>query len=194
MTDFRKITPIRSVSVPQYATYNKYKSLLREDFHERCGYCGDHDFFRETYYEVDHFVPKDYLKNISLTAYSNLVYSCRLCNNYKRKKWPSKDENIHNDGLHGFIDPCDPTYAEQFERLTDGTIYPKTVIGNWMWTALNFGNPAHRIKYKLEEIKILLSEIDKLQFSSVEELNVINDLNKAYRELEEQLRGKPNFD
>lgn len=185
---------MRSVSVPQYTTYSKYKSLLRDDFHERCGYCGDHDFFRETYYEVDHFVPKNYLKNISLTLYSNLVYSCRLCNNHKREKWPSKDENTHNDGLQGFIDPCDPTYADQFERLTDGTIYPKTVLGNWMWTALNFGNPTHRIKYKLEEIKILLTEIDKLQFSSVEELNVINDLNKVYRELEEQLRGKPNFD
>lgn len=58
MSDFRKITPARRESVPVYKTHNEYKPLLREDFHQRCGYCGDHEFFRDTYYEVDHFVPK----------------------------------------------------------------------------------------------------------------------------------------
>lgn len=89
MSDFRKITPARRESVPVYKTHNEYKPLLREDFHQRCGYCGDHEFFRDTYYEVDHFVPKKSLVNISPTEYSNLVYSCRSCNNSKRAKWPT---------------------------------------------------------------------------------------------------------
>ena len=42
--------------------------------------------------------------NISPTEYSNLVYSCRSCNNSKRAKWPTGDENVHNDGEQGFID------------------------------------------------------------------------------------------
>ena len=46
MSDFRKITPARRESVPVYKTHNEYKPLLREDFHQRCGYCGDHEFFR----------------------------------------------------------------------------------------------------------------------------------------------------
>ena len=47
MSDFRKITPARRESVPVYKTHNEYKPLLREDFHQRCGYCGDHEFFRD---------------------------------------------------------------------------------------------------------------------------------------------------
>jgi HNH endonuclease domain-containing protein len=193
MSDFRRKTPMRSIPVPVFDSYKKYKSLLRKDFNERCGYCGDHDFFRETYYEIDHFVPKECLRSISLSEYTNLVYSCRLCNNHKRKKWPTQDEKIHNDGAQGFIDPCDTSYANQFERLIDGTIHPMTALGDWMWAALNLGNPAHRIKYKLEEIKVLLDQIDQIKDLFVEELIAIKDLNKAYRDLEEQLKGKPCF-
>ena len=58
MGDFRKITPTRRDNVPAGKKYQEYKPLLREDFHQRCGYCGDHDYFRETFYEIDHFVPK----------------------------------------------------------------------------------------------------------------------------------------
>lgn len=193
MIDFRKTTPIRRTSVPEYKTHNEYKSLLCEDFHQRCGYCGDHEFFRDTYYEVDHFVPQKLLVNISPTEYSNLVYSCRSCNNSKRAKWPTKDENMPNDGKQGFIDPCDASYAEQFERLTDGSIHSITDLGDWMWSALNFGNPAHRVKWRCEEVKILLKELDEVIIDSLEELKNKDELNRLYRELEEQLRGKPNF-
>lgn len=193
MSDFRKITPSRRESVPVCKTHNEYKPLLREDFHQRCGYCGDHEFFRDTYYEVDHFVPQKCLENISPTEYSNLVYSCRSCNNSKRAKWPTGDENIHNDGKQGFIDPCDDAYAAQFERLADGSIHSITDLGDWMWSALNFGNPAHRVRWKLEEVIILLKELDEISIDSPEELRIKDKLNRLYRKLEEQLRGKPNF-
>ena len=193
MKDFRRIPPTRQTSVPTYKEHTKYTPLLREDFHQRCGYCGDHDFFSETYYEVDHFVPKKHLVNISPTEYSNLVYSCRSCNNSKRAKWPTKNENIHNNGKQGFIDPCDASYAEQFERLTDGSIHSTTVLGEWMWSALNSGNPIHRLKWKLEEVKILLEELDKVYIDSVEELRAKDRLNTLYRNLEELLKGKPKF-
>lgn len=194
MGDFRKVTPTRRDSVPKVTSYGKYKPLLQADFHQRCGYCGDHDFFRDTYYEIDHFVPKEYLKSLSETDYSNLVYSCRLCNNFKRKKWPSKDEHVHNDGEIGFIDPCDESYSNQFARLADGSIYAQTILGDWMWSALNLGNPAHRLRYKLEELKILLDEMVKIDLNSVEELKAYKKLSDYYLSLEEQLRGKPTFD
>lgn len=193
MNDFRKTPPARRTSVPVYKVHNEYKPLLREDFHQRCGYCGDHDFFRDTYFEVDHFVPKKHLKTISPLEYSNFVYSCRSCNNSKRSNWPTKDENVHNDGKQGYIDPCDPAYAEQFERLADGSIHPITNLGDWMWSALNLGNPAHRVRWKLEEVWILLNELDKLNIDSPEELKIKDKLNSLYRKLEEQLRGEPNF-
>lgn len=194
MTDFRGPSPVRSTEVPRVEHYSKYKPQLRIDFHERCGYCGDHDFFRETYYEIDHFIPQNFLKTISPTEYSNLVYSCRLCNNHKRKKWPTGDENVHNDGTQGFIDPCDLLYPAQFERLTDGSIYAKTPLGSWMWSALNLGHPAHRLKWKIEKLKVLLDELGAIKMDSVKELQAYKKLSATYLALEEQLKGKPNFD
>lgn len=193
MADFRKISPVRRTDVPEYDSHTKYKALLRADFHQRCGYCGDHDFFRDTYYEVDHFVPKKHLVKISDTAYSNLVYSCRSCNNSKRAKWPTKDETVHNDGKMGFVDPCDSSYADHFERIADGSIRSMTELGSWMWSALNFGNPVHRVRFKLEELKLLLDELDNSDTYSLEELMAIKRLNTMYRNLEEQLKGTPIF-
>lgn len=195
MSDFRKITPVRRTSVPAYSKYTQYKKLLRIDFHYRCGYCGDHDFFRMNFYEVDHFVPKKYLKKISETDYSNLVYSCRSCNNFKRAKWPTKDESIHNNGKEGFIDPCNISYANQFTRMKDGSICPITKLGEWMWSALNMANPVHRLTWSLEQLRILLKEIDKnVNDYSQEDLRNIQLLNALYRSLEEQLKGTPNFE
>ena len=68
-----------------------------------------------------------------------------------------------------------------------------TNLGDWMWSALNFGNPAHRVRWKLEEVKILLAELDKVNIDLPEVLKAKDKLNTLYRNLEEQLMGKPNF-
>lgn len=194
MEDFRKLTPFRRTNVENSKDISKYKNLLRQDFNERCGYCGDHEFFRDSFYEIDHFVPKKYLKTISETEYSNLVYSCRACNNFKRAKWPTKDENIHNNGKEGFIDPCNSEYAKQFQRINDGSIYPTTELGNWIWSALNLGNPVHRIKWKLELLrcKIMILK-DLVDVNSIDDLRLVNEMYQIYFDLEEQLKGVPSF-
>ena len=190
--DFRKTTPARRDNAPEGKKYHAYKPLLREDFHQRCGYCGDHDFFSETFYEIDHFVPKSLDTNRE-NDYSNLVYSCRACNNSKRDKWPTEDVTKPNDGKNGWIDPCDKGFGAQFDRLTDGSIKPKTELGQWMWKALTLGNPIHRLKWSLEELRIELAKTDVLEITDVGELHQIKELNARYRRYEEQLRGFPNF-
>lgn len=192
MGDFRKKTPQRRTSVPVESNYRNYKPLLREDFNERCGYCGDHEFFRDTYYEIDHFVPVK-LDSTREKDYSNLVYSCRICNNTKRKKWPTNDKTKPNDGKVGFVDPCDPSYSQHFERLVDGSIRAMTPLGKWMWTNLALSNPTHRIKWMLEELCIELRRLDNMDIDDKDELKEINKLNYSYRALEESLRGVPTF-
>ena len=192
MEDFRKITPKRRDDAPLGKRYGAYKPLLREDFHQRCGYCGDHDFFSNTFYEVDHFVPKS-LDQDRENDYSNLVYSCRAFNNSKRDKWPTQDKHKTNDGVIGWIEPCDSAYTKQFSRLADGSIMSKTNLGLWMWKALTLGNPIHRLKWTLEQLRIELQKTDDLVISDVVELRRIKDLNALYRRFEEQLRGFPNF-
>lgn len=194
MSDFRKTTPQRRENPPSKTKYGDLKPYLREDFNYRCGYCGDHDYFRETYYEVDHFVPREYLKTLSLTTYSNLVYSCRSCNNSKSSRWPSGDESVHNNGIEGFIDPCHQSYPQQFERLPDGSIKAITTIGNWMWVNLALGNPIHRLKWKLEQLKVVIDKLNAIETDNVDELKRIAFLNREYMKFEEQLRGVPNFE
>ena len=192
MEDFRKVTPVRRDNAPDVKSYHEYKPLLREDFHERCGYCGDHEFFRDTFYEIDHFVPKT-LAPRREKDYANLVYSCRTCNNSKRAKWPTKKVDKPNNGNEGWIDPCDNEYSKQFERLSDGSVKSRTILGQWMWRELSLGNPIHRLKWSLEQLRIELKETDDLEIDDPTELKQIKELNARYRRFEEQLKGLPNF-
>jgi len=132
-TPTRRKTPTHS---PTDDDWTKHKSDLKEDFNSYCGYCHSYDGHRHTYFEVDHFIPKSFFKdlgNISLTEYSNLVYSCKFCNNKKLSKWPTKSETIHNDGKIGFIDPCNPEFDTHFYRTPNGAIRWKTDLGKWMF-------------------------------------------------------------
>ena len=196
MTDFRHRKPTRRESPEAKSRYTDYKPELREDFNERCGYCGDHDFFRQTYYEIDHFVPRKKLKTIAPNDYSNLVYACRSCNNAKRAKWPTGDEKVHNNGKVGFVDPCDETYADQFHRGKDGSIIAHTELGEWMWHALNFGNPAHRVIWNLEEIRKRINEIVAYAKEGKVPAELETDiwaLIGKYFAYEAELRGVPHF-
>lgn len=62
-----------------------------------------------------------------------------------------------------------------------------------MWSALNLGNPSHRLTWKLEEIKNLLAQTDNMDINDPIELRNIKELNTKYRKFEEDLRGIPSF-
>lgn len=154
----REIRPLRR-KIPSKSekgnNYHKHKSDLQEDFNYCCGYCGSFDGFgyTKTYFEIDHFVPKDFLikskSNISLSKYSNLVYSCRFCNNNKTKHWPSMREDIYVVGNEGFIEPCDLEYENHLYRTDDGAIMWNSSIGEWMATT------AFKFDERMDELKLL---------------------------------------
>jgi 5-methylcytosine-specific restriction endonuclease McrA len=161
MFPFREKTPKRRENPSNNPTGNSWaihKPELREDFYSRCGYCDSFDGYRHTYFEVDHFIPKDFFKdlgNISLTDYKNLVYSCKFCNNSKRAKWPSQREDIFYINNEGFEDPATELYENHFYRTHDGGIMWKTELGKWMFSnAFKFGE-------RQDSIKVLWN-IDKL--------------------------------
>ena len=129
-----------TTKTPNEGKWTEHKPDLREDFHSHCGYCGSYDGYRHTWYEVDHFIPKSLLGGkISDVEYSNLVYSCKFCNNKKLAKWPTEDISIPNANDKGFIDPCDKEYDSHLYRTSDGGIMWRTDLGKWMWeTAFKF--------------------------------------------------------
>lgn len=172
MCTFRQHTPKRRTISTAVKIYNDHRPDLRIDYQNRCGYCNDIETYRITWFEIDHFVPNEYLKTISATAYSNLVYACRSCNNAKRKKWPTKDELIHNQNDEGFIDPCDDNYNNQFHRLHNGRILPQTKLGEWIYNSLKLYKPQHEIIWNIELLDTLIDEIKEiLEHSANDELN-----------------------
>ena len=170
MSKFREHTPKRRNITKLVSRHGDHRADLRKDFLNRCGYCNDIDTWRFTWFEIDHFVPQEHLKTISNTDYSNLVYSCRSCNNAKRAKWPSKDETIHNDGKIGFIDPCEDDYNKQFDRLDSGRILPKTDLGEWMYNEMKLYKPQHEIIWNIQRIAELINEIESTHDTSENEI------------------------
>jgi len=167
MSVFRKHTPKRRKIKRTVSEHGKHRKDLKIDFENRCGYCNDIDNWRFNWFEIDHFIPqrrnkKQFLTIKSPTDYSNLVYSCRSCNNAKSNKWPSNNETIPNLNSEGFIDPCDDAYNNQFDRLTTGKIIPITDLGNWMYNELKLFKPQHEIIWNIEQLYFLITEIRKL--------------------------------
>jgi hypothetical protein len=201
MIPFRKKTPKRRKITTKVSTWGKHKPELRKDFKQRCGYCDSNDFYKHTYYEVDHFIPKGFfLKNgnIGLTDYYNLTYSCKFCNNNKSNKWPTQSEIILNNGKEGFIDACDDEYAKQFYRTTDGKIVWITDLGKWMFEKFKFGERERalqllwnldRLKSTIEELERLLTKINKQSEDYKNTLAKIKDYTYIHYTFEGELKS-----
>jgi|SRR5690554_337315 len=189
MMEFRNATPKRREIKKIVSNYSSHRDDLKIDFKNRCGYCGDSDTWRTTWFEIDHFVPKKYLKRIKETDYSNLVYSCRSCNNSKRASWPTGNEFIHNKNDEGFIDPCNSDYDNQFGRNISGRITYKTPLGKWMFLTLKLHKPQHEIIWNIEELDKLIDECEDLleKFHNEKITSRLLVLYKAYKDYTKQL-------
>jgi uncharacterized protein (TIGR02646 family) len=168
----RDKTPQRRSNIEEQKNYKQYRNNLILDFDGRCGYCGDRDWPRKEYFEIDHFVPKDKMVKIKETDYSNLVYACRSCNNSKRAKWPTGDESKPNNGKIGWIDPCNEEYDDQFERAETGAIVAKTELGKWMYENLKLWKKQHEILWNYEQLEIISTEIEKV-YQNCEDKNLL---------------------
>lgn len=153
--------PTRSDVLPK-KRYQDYRADLCTDFNNSCGYCDDSDLFTDkSCFHIDHFAPKKHFPALE-TDYSNLVYSCRFCNNKKRDRWIGNDPKVPNDGDSGFIDPCDPEYSEHLTRNNNGTISAKTTLGEYMVTHLNLSLLRHSVLWNARRSRNLRDQIKPL--------------------------------
>ncbi|MBI3137977.1 MAG: HNH endonuclease [Sphingobacteriales bacterium] len=168
MAAFRGKCPVRRAAPNRNPTVNwaLHKADLREDFNNHCGYCDSYDGYAHTYFEVDHFVPKDLIvKNrwpITLVQYSNLVYACKFCNNNKLANWPSNSYTVFHIGNKGFIDPCNKKYSTHFYRRNNGEIMWNTRLGKWMYfNAFKFDerNPGIKLLWNLNRLRKALDKL-----------------------------------
>jgi len=160
MNKFREEPPINEEVLKVVSKYQDHKPTLEKNFRGKCGYCDDNDIWRNTYYEIDHFIPKGYLTEIEKKEYWNLIYSCRYCNNSKRAKWPTKDRHIDNDGKEGFISPYSENYDLLFKRDEEGRIIPQSDLAVWMHKNLHLGLKRHSFIWQLEKIDTTLDVLE----------------------------------
>lgn len=159
---FRNKVPVRSFT-KEYINYKSYKSPLSKDFHNRCGYCGDYDFWSggPSNYHIDHFAPKSKFKQLE-NKYANLVYACAYCNRYKSNDWVSDSCDISVVDNKGYIDPCDKSYDNALSRNLLGEILYENEVGKYMYLKMRLFLKRHSIIYKLTTLYELMDKLSNL--------------------------------
>ena len=162
----------RRVSLVQLDNYKDAKSLLLEDFHNMCGYCGKNSVIMKEKFHIDHFIPKSFAPE-KKEDYNNLVLACPKCNLTKSNKWPTGDKAVANNGEIGFVDPATDAYDYHMERDEHGYIKGITPLGRNICKSLNFDvrrtdlywkiQTLYKVQEELEAISLQLDE-DELRY------------------------------
>lgn len=126
-----KIQISRRKDIEFMSPYGKYKECLREDFGHICGYCGKKELVTKNTFEIDHFIPRR-LAPEKENDYTNLVYSCFVCNRKKAGKWLSENKLIQFVDGKGFVDPATSDYDKSLQRDEQGNIVGITEAGEYM--------------------------------------------------------------
>lgn len=146
--------------------WHKHKLELEEDFFGICGYCGKS--FKATLCDsqIDHFIPKKKYPAFE-NKYSNLVLSCKVCNNKKRSDWPSgtAEKSITVDGKKGYIDPCNAEYDNHLVRCEDGSITGLTDVGKYMAKRMGYDYRPIAEIYKINELYFAIQKFRDLKSS-----------------------------
>ena len=106
---------------PSDKAWQRFRDILGQRFSHLCGYCEE-----ECRGEVDHFRPKTTFPRL-VYEWSNWVFACNSCNNYKREKWPPR----------GYVNPClkNPSPESRFVFDTStGEIRPRKKLSKAEFT------------------------------------------------------------
>jgi HNH endonuclease len=158
---FRTAHPSRGCKIT-YKNYRSYKATLRKDFRRACGYCDDTDVYcgGTNAFHIDHFRPLKHFANLEC-VYANLVYACSYCNIAKSDDWPCLGTDVSYSKGQGYVDPCDPSFLDHFERSDIGQITPKTDVGRYMFQQLKLGLRRHELIWLLRQLREKIAEVSK---------------------------------
>lgn len=173
-----------------------YSSILEEDFHNMCGYCGKELDIIPCPSQKDHLIPKHEAKkrgrNDLLTSYENLVFTCRVCNRKKWNNWPLDTIEQLNDGEKGFVDPASEEFDQHLARNEKGEIVSLSKVGQYMYSIFDFENRLTDVWWKISQIEKLINEIDQMieEDESLENLRKYRMLHKEYKRFINLLKEK----
>lgn len=189
--------PSRREDIDQRDDYTSYRPELKEDFNCACGYCGDDCIHFEP--NIDHFRPQNpKITNEEIkkrfhevrSSYGNLVFSCPYCNRRKSNKWPTACFEVTCTDKDGFIDPCDPAYNQQLGRHSDGRIYGKTPVGEYMLREIGLYLFRHQLLWLIKKTKVLKYQMAISDKGTSQKGEALVELTVALESLESMLRGE----
>lgn len=149
---------LRRRTVKEEKRYETRKGILEEDFQGICGYCAKSSKTFVENFQIDHFAPKTRFPE-RRNDYSNLVLACPQCNRLKSDKWVTQDPFISHTEKEGFIDPATEEFDEHLGRRSNGEIYAKTPIGEYMCKTFKFEIRPIRIMWKIMKLKELRQKL-----------------------------------
>ncbi|MCY4046698.1 MAG: HNH endonuclease [Candidatus Dadabacteria bacterium] len=167
--------------------YQSYKGYLKTDFNKRCGYC-DITLLYKQFASIEHFAPRRKFPHLA-SIYGNLIYACKMCNQSKSSDWPMNNENPSHDGQQGYVDPCSLEYDSHLGRKSNGQIYGKTPVGEYM---------VIRLRLNLRD-RIVEWQSDILRDKALEIKEILNTLPPSHPNYEalnqyyEQMKNLLNY-
>lgn len=164
-------------------SYRLYKPYLKIDFNSCCGYCGIHHvyFGSGNAFHIDHFAPKSLFRELE-NDYSNLVYSCPICNIAKSNHWVGNAPTENIVGNKGFYDPCDIRYDNAFYRDYRGKIKYREEYSaaEYMYKKMKFGLKRHELFWLADYFQNIVSELSQ-------QLDDLGDKHPLFSDIDELL-------
>ena len=105
--------------------WREFRDELGARFNNKCGYCERACATRsDNSATLDHFRPRSKFPELTY-EWTNWVFSCRRCNDYKGDKWQES----------GYVDPCPADSADCPEEYLDidantGSLLPKSTLAS----------------------------------------------------------------
>jgi len=121
------IAIVQRSPVPVLGSYAGYREYLRFDFWFACAYCSISEVEALGIgFQIDHHEPQEVCK-VDVHSYSNLMWSCTVCNSQKSDIWPSSKQL--EEGFR-FVRPDVDNPAEHF-KLAAYRLIPITNAGEY---------------------------------------------------------------
>ncbi len=134
-----------------YKRYTSFKPWLRDEFEYRCAFCLRRELWSEddkAAFHVEHRLPEDDHPALRLD-YTNLIFSCGTCNDFKGTQLDIPDPLKVPFGKHLTVKP-------------DGSIRPRTKTGRVLVKALRL-NRASLTEVRRKRLQFLALLLDKEQ-------------------------------
>ena len=168
---------LRGPDPGSFKKHGAYKPYLQPLFRERCAYCFAPDN-RNGGLEgmtVDHFLDQKHHPELRL-AWTNLYYSCVVCNSHYKKDYPTEDEE--KAGFR-FVDPCKEDPDDHFRMVRD----PKT---GELCQVRGLSGPANYTIWRLHlnSRKALRDFWRDLEHLEIREVARVNEIDRLLGDLE----------